>query len=85
MYKHVLHDHLDGGLRPSTAIELAKSINYTPLLEINNVESFFDRSSSNSLEEYLEAFTHTIALMQNYSSIERIAFEAAEDMHHFIL
>ena len=51
MYKHVLHDHLDGGLRPSTAIELAKSINYTPLLEINNVESFFDRSSSNSLEE----------------------------------
>ena len=81
MYKHVLHDHLDGGLRPSTAIELAKSINYTPLLEIDNVESFFDRSSSVSLEEYLEAFTHTIALMQNYSSIERIAFEAAEDMH----
>ena len=74
MYKQVLHDHLDGGLRPSTAIELAKSINYTPLLEIDNVESFFDRSNSDSLEEYLEAFTHTIALMQNYSSIERIAF-----------
>ena len=50
MYKHVLHDHLDGGLRPSTAIELAKSINYTPLLEIDNVESFFDRSSSDSLD-----------------------------------
>ena len=81
MYKHVLHDHLDGGLRPSTAKELAESINYKPLLDIDNVESFFDRSSSDSLEEYLEAFTHTIALMQNYSSIERIAFEAAEDMH----
>ena len=34
MYKHVLHDHLDGGLRPSTAKELAKSINYKPLLNI---------------------------------------------------
>ena len=66
MYKHVLHDHLDGGLRPSTAKELAESINYKPLLDIDNVESFFDRSSSDSLEEYLEAFTHTIALMQNY-------------------
>ena len=81
MYKHILHDHLDGGLRPSTAKELAKSINYKPLLEIDNVENFFDRSLSSSLEEYLEAFTHTIALMQNYSAIERIAFEAAEDMH----
>ena len=81
MIKHVLHDHLDGGLRPSTAKEIAKSINYKPLLDIENVENFFDRSSSVSLEEYLEAFTHTIALMQSYSSIERIAFEAAEDMH----
>ena len=41
MYKHVLHDHLDGGLRPSTAKELAESINYKPLLDIDNVESFF--------------------------------------------
>ena len=30
MYKQVLHDHLDGGLRPSTAKELAKNINYKP-------------------------------------------------------
>ncbi len=81
MLKHILHDHLDGGLRPATALELAKSINYKPLLEIEDVEGFFDRSLSNSLEEYLEAFTHTIALMQNFSSIERIAFEAAEDMY----
>ena len=81
MNKHILHDHLDGGLRASTAKELAESINYKPLLNVDSIESFFDRSLSNSLEEYLEAFTHTIALMQNFSSIERIAFEAAEDMH----
>ncbi len=81
MYKNILHDHLDGGLRPSTAKEIAKKIDYRPLIEIEDVQSFFDRSVSTSLEEYLEAFTHTIALMQDYSSIERIAFEAAEDMH----
>ena len=64
MYKQVLHDHLDGGLRPSTAKELAKRIDYRPINEIDNVTKFFDRSSSTSLEDYLEAFTHTIALMQ---------------------
>ena len=81
MYKHVLHDHLDGGLRPSTAKELAKHINYTPINEIDDVANFFDRSSSNSLEDYLEAFTHTIALMQSYSNLEQIAYEAAVDMY----
>ena len=81
MYKQVLHDHLDGGLRPSTAKELAKQINYKPINEIDDVASFFDRSSSTSLEEYLEAFTHTIALMQTYNNLEQIAYEAAMDMH----
>ena len=38
MDKHILHDHLDGGLRPSTAKEIAKSINYKPLLEVDDVE-----------------------------------------------
>ena len=57
MNKHILHDHLDGGLRPSTADDIAKKNNYEPLLEIEDVQSFFDRSLSNSLEEYLEAFT----------------------------
>ena len=82
MNKAVLHDHLDGGLRASTAKELAKSINYTPLTQVDDIVSFFDRSDCDSLEEYLEAFTHTIALMQSYDNIERIAFEAAEDMHN---
>ena len=81
MYNQVLHDHLDGGLRPSTAKELAKHINYEPINKIDDVASFFDRSSSTSLEEYLEAFTHTIALMQTFSNLEQIAYEAAIDMH----
>ena len=81
MYNQVLHDHLDGGLRPSTAKELAKRIDYRPIIEIDDVAKFFDRSSSTSLEEYLEAFTHTIALMQTYSNLEQIAYEAAVDMH----
>ena len=44
MNKAVLHDHLDGGLRPSTALELAKNINYAPLSKVDDVVSFFDRS-----------------------------------------
>ena len=82
MNKAILHDHLDGGLRPSTALEIAKQINYTPLLETDDVSSFFDRSDSSSLDHYLEAFTHTIALMQTETNLERIAYEAAEDMHN---
>lgn len=81
MYKHILHDHLDGGLRPETCLELAKSINYIPILEVDNVSKFFNRSDSTSLEDYLEAFTHTIALMQTFENIERIAYESAVDMH----
>ena len=50
MYNQVLHDHLDGGLRPSTAKEFAKHINYEPINKIDDVASFFDRSSSTSLE-----------------------------------
>ena len=81
MYKQVLHDHLDGGLRPSTAKELAKALDYKPINEIDDVANFFDRSSSKSLEDYLEAFTHSIALMQTFNNLERIAYEAAADMH----
>ena len=82
MNKAILHDHLDGGLRPSTALELAKQINYKPLLDTDDISLFFDRSDSSSLDHYLEAFTHTIALMQTESNLERIAYEAAEDMHN---
>ena len=81
MNKAVLHDHLDGGLRAKTAKELAIKDGYKPLIEIEDIESFFNRESSTSLEDYLEAFVHTTALMSNYDNLERIAFEAAEDMH----
>ena len=81
MYKAILHDHLDGGLRASTALELAINESYAPLLEIDDISKFFDRSNCDSLEDYLEAFVHTTALMNTYDNLERIAFEAAEDMH----
>jgi len=81
MYKQVLHDHLDGGLRPSTAKQLAKEMGYKPINDTDDVAKFFDRSSSSSLEDYLEAFTHTIALMQTYTNLELIAYEAALDMY----
>ncbi len=81
MNKAVLHDHLDGGLRAITAKELAIKDNYLPLVNVDDVESFFNRESSESLEDYLEAFVHTTALMNSYENLERIAFEAAEDMH----
>ena len=81
MNKAVLHDHLDGGLRAITAKELAIKDSYKPLLDVEDIESFFNRESSESLEDYLEAFAHTTALMSSYENLERIAFEAAEDMH----
>jgi len=77
----ILHDHLDGGLRANTALDLAKKASYMPLLKIDDVSKFFDRSNCDSLEDYLEAFVHTTALMNTYENLERISFEAAEDMH----
>ena len=82
MNKAILHDHLDGGLRASTALDLAKKASYLPLIETDNINNFFDRSNCDSLEDYLEAFIHTTALMNSYDNLERIAFEAAEDMHN---
>ena len=82
MNKAILHDHLDGGLRASTALELAKEASYSPLLRVDDITKFFDRSDCESLEDYLEAFVHTTALMNTYDNLERIAFEAAEDMHN---
>ena len=80
MSKHILHDHLDGGLRPSTAKELAHELGYAPVDSVDDASIFFDRSNCESLEDYLEAFTHTIALMQSFDNLHRIAYEAAIDM-----
>ena len=80
MSKHILHDHLDGGLRPSTAKEIAHELGYEPVDSVDDASIFFDRSNCESLEDYLEAFTHTIALMQSFDNLHRIAYEAAIDM-----
>lgn len=81
--KAVLHDHLDGGLRPSTIIELAQAIGYTklPTHDPEKLAQWFEEAcNSGSLERYLETFDHTIAVMQTHEAIVRIAREAAIDL-----
>jgi adenosine deaminase len=81
--KVLLHDHLDGGLRPETIIDLAKQIHYTSLpSEDPDIlkKWFFDNANSGSLPEYLKGFDHTIALMKTPEALERVAYEMMEDM-----
>lgn len=78
----LLHDHLDGGLRPQTVIDLALESGYDGLPSMDPAELgvWFDQSESGSLETYLEAFEHTVAVMQTQPAIERVAYEAAVDL-----
>lgn len=80
--KAVLHDHLDGGLRPSTIIEIASEIGYTlPTIDPTALADWFEEScNSGSLVRYLETFDHTIAVMQRRSDIVRVARECAIDL-----
>ena len=80
--KVVLHDHLDGGLRVATVLELADECGYTglPAQEETELAEWFDQGTSGSLERYLEAFTHTVAVMQTESAIDRVAYESACDL-----
>jgi adenosine deaminase len=81
--KVVLHDHLDGGLRPLTIIELAEQVGYTelPATDPDKLGQWFrDAASSGSLERYLETFSHTVAVMQTEHGLSRVAREAAEDL-----
>ncbi|MCX4820364.1 adenosine deaminase [Streptomyces sp. NBC_01142] len=81
--KAVLHDHLDGGLRPATIIELARECGYTalPTEDPAALATWFrDAADSGSLERYLETFAHTCAVMQTRGALERIAAECAEDL-----
>ena len=77
-----LHDHLDGGLRPETIIELANEIGHK--LPRNNPEElrqwFLDSCDSGSLVEYLETFVHTTAVMQTKEGLIRVAREFALDL-----
>lgn len=77
-----LHDHLDGGLRPETIIEIAAEIGYTlPETDPEALEIWFhEAADSGSLERYLETFAHTTAVMQRAEDLERIAREFVEDL-----
>ena len=81
--KVLLHDHLDGGLRPSTIIELARDLGVTTLptydaTELGNwMAATADRKD---LELYLEAFSHTLSVMQTEDALYRVAAECAEDL-----
>ena len=81
--KVLLHEHLDGVLRPQTIIELAKSIDYDQLPSQNPEELarwFHQGANQGSLPKYLEGFAHTIAVMQTEEALERVAYEQAEDL-----
>jgi adenosine deaminase len=81
--KVLLHDHLDGGLRPQTVIELASEIGYRelPTTDPDELAKWFTSGADRgSLELYLEGFRHTVAVMQARDNIERVAAECAEDL-----
>ena len=69
-----LHDHLDGGLRPQTIIELADELGYA--LPAGNADAlarwFAASADSGSLERYLKTFDHTIAVMQTAANLRRV-------------
>lgn len=80
--KAVLHEHLDGGLRVSTILEIADEEGYEdlPAHDEEGLRHWFFQGRSGSLERYLEAFRHTVAVMQTADAVSRIAYEAAEDL-----
>src|SRR6266704_5151873 len=81
--KVLLHDHLDGGLRPGTIIELAKSSAYDrlPSTDASQLAEWFHQSAvRGSLPLYLQAFEHTCGVTQTEEGLERVAYEMLEDM-----
>ncbi|WP_134738334.1 adenosine deaminase [Nocardioides sp. 503] len=80
--KVLLHDHLDGGLRPATIIELADEVHHE--LPAGDAESlgrwFAEAADSGSLVRYLETFDHTVAVMQTGPALTRVARECVEDL-----
>jgi adenosine deaminase len=81
--KVLLHEHLDGVLRPKTIIELAGNVKYEQLPTEDPQELaswFYQGANQGSLPKYLEGFAHTIAVMQTEDALERVAYEQAEDL-----
>lgn len=80
--KVLLHDHLDGGVRPLTVLELAEENNYThlPFTTEHELADWFHSAVQGSLEIYLETFAHTVGVMQTPNSLQRVARECAYDL-----
>jgi len=81
--KALLHDHLDGGLRPSSVVELASEYGYKdlPTTDVGELAAWLHRGAKrNDLVLYLETFAHTVGVMQHRDAIERVAFECAQDL-----
>ena len=78
-----LHNHLDGGLRIQTVLELARDQGYAglPAQDEDELRRWFYRGGSGSLERYLAGFEHTVAVLQTAPAIRRVAHEAALDLH----
>jgi adenosine deaminase len=81
--KVLLHDHLDGGVRPQTVIELAKDQKYKklPTTDAGELSEWFHRGATRgSLSLFLEGFEHTCGVMQTEEALERVAYETLADM-----
>ena len=81
--KVLLHDHLDGGLRPRTVLELADEAGYRdlPAGDAKGLATWFRQAAdSGSLAKYLETFAHTVGVMQRPEAIHRVARECALDL-----
>jgi adenosine deaminase len=81
--KVLLHDHLDGGLRPATVVELAAETGYgrLPTTDPDKLATWFlEAADSGSLERYLETFAHTVGVMQTPDALSRVAAECAQDL-----
>ncbi|MEW2496616.1 adenosine deaminase [Streptomyces nodosus] len=80
--KVLLHDHLDGGLRPGTVVDLARASGRSlPETDPDKLALWFrEAADSGSLERYLETFSHTVGVMQTREALVRVAAECAEDL-----
>ena len=81
--KVLLHDHLDGGLRPSTVAELAQEHGYAdlPTTDADELGTWFrENADAGSLPRYLSTFAHTVGVMQTRDALVRVARECAQDL-----
>ncbi|MGD0875576.1 MAG: adenosine deaminase [Acidimicrobiales bacterium] len=81
--KVLLHDHLDGGLRPATVVDLAAEQGYDrlPTTDPQELAAWFVAAAPRrDLVRYLEGFAYTVGVMQSGEALERVAEECVEDL-----